>query len=76
MSKLKLQDLKIIFPNDFKSEFSEADITEWLECQIGIRYKHQISEDNPLFALELCDCTVSVGKATLDDKEIEIDKIV
>jgi hypothetical protein len=76
MSKLKLQDLKIFFPNDFKGEFSEADIVEWLECQIGIRYKHDISNDNPLFALELSDCTVSVEKATLDNKEIEIDKIV
>lgn len=51
-------------------------LAEWLEYQIGIRYKHQISEDNPLFTIELSDCTVSVGKATLDNKEIEIDKIV
>jgi hypothetical protein len=28
MSKLKLQDLKIFFPNDFKGEFSEADIVD------------------------------------------------
>ena len=76
MSKLKLENVKIFLPNDYNGNYTEADLVEWLECQIGIRYKHDISDDNPLFAVELSDCTISVGKTTLDEKEIEIDKIV
>lgn len=74
MSKLNLEDFKLQLPNDFKGNFSQADFIEWLECQIGIRYRYDISNDNPLCGIDISDCNISVGKATLDNEVIELDK--
>lgn len=71
MSKLKLKDLKIGFPVNFKKELSDAHIAEWLEYELGV--SNTIDKSNPLSGLSIKDCNVTVGKAILDGVDVTID---
>ena len=66
MSKLNLKDVKIELPNYFNGKPDEVDIVEWLEYRFGARSDIRIA--NPLYNLELSDCTISVGEDKIDGK--------
>lgn len=70
MAKLNLKDVKIELPKDFNEDFNDAQFVEWLEYEIGACSSIAIS--NPLHKLELKDCNVQVGSATIDGKNVVI----
>ncbi len=66
MAKINLKSVKITFPEDFESTPTDSEVVEWLEFELGAR--GDLSLSNPLVDLELKDCDVSVGDATVDNK--------
>ena len=70
MAKLILKDVKIELPKDFKEDFNDAQFVEWLEYEFGACSSIAIS--NPLHKLELKDCNVQAGSATIDGKNVVI----
>lgn len=64
MAKLSLKDVKIQLPADFATAFTEADLIEWLEWELGARF--DIKQTNPLYEIELHDCKVTIGESKID----------
>lgn len=68
MDKLKLEGVKIELPVGLR--INEADIVEWLEFKIGM--SSSIHMANPLSDYELSDCSISIDKCLLNDREIKL----
>ena len=66
MAKLTLKDVKIELPKHFTFNPTDVDIVEWLDYRFGSRCDVRLS--NPLHELELSDCQISVGNASIDGK--------
>ena len=68
MEKLKLEGVKIEFPVQLR--INEADIVEWLEFKIGMSSSMHMA--NPLSDYELSDCSITIDKCLLNDREIKM----